>query len=353
MLKVTRIDSKPRLCLAPGIKPLLQIDDIVLQRKLGSGSFSKVFLGVSVKDGKRYAVKKIPYKLSADSLREAKILDKCKHPNIEKLHKIFLDKKTKELYIILEYADCGSLDQILRRGKRFSLLEIQQIAKQAAEAISYLHTLEMVHQDVKPANLMMTSTGRVIVADFGIGHTFQSATTIVGTPAYQAPEALDEVKSDDPSKEDVWSLGVTLYQLYFRELPFVGDNMYEIIRLIHEKPLVFPPGTDPLFSDLLTKMLTVEQSERISMTDILSHEFITTDRYNDEEIHYNPPPTLPIDSSIETTKIDATEIDSVEALPTMMRRSSLPVEYPDSEIVSVSSPGKRIGSLESQRTLKK
>jgi serine/threonine-protein kinase 11 len=111
---------------------------------------------------------------------------------------------------------------------------------------------------------------------------------VVGSPAYQAPEALnDSYSSDDeedssdsstecPQKEDVWSLGVTLYQLLFSQFPFEGENLYEIVASIKRDGLSFPEDCDPEIESLLRKMLTVDPAERIGVEELLQHPLIAT-----------------------------------------------------------------------------
>jgi serine/threonine protein kinase len=143
-----------------------------------------------------------------------------------------------------------------------------------------MHSSGYVHQDVKPGNILMDRGGRVLLADFGIGHSMMSADLAVGSPGYQAPEVLDDSYGDEshavlsPPKEDVWALGVTLYQLLFRKLPFAGENLYEIVRMIQEEPLAIPEGTDSAIADLLQGMLAVKQSERFTINDILEYSLI-------------------------------------------------------------------------------
>ena len=174
--------------------------------------------------------------------------------------------------------------------------------------MNYIHSNGYVHQDVKPANILLTSEGKALIGDFGVGHSFMSFDQVIGTPAYQAPESIpDEIYSEssiddfsdhiddqsfdskgisqetlipeyqrEPEKEDVWALGVTLYQLLFGKLPYIGDNIYEIVLLAKEEKLQIPSGTNPLIEELIRGMLQIDPSQRFSISKILNHPLIAS-----------------------------------------------------------------------------
>jgi serine/threonine protein kinase len=158
------------------------------------------------------------------------------------------------------------------------------IIKQISHALKYLHDAGYVHQDIKPSNILLTKKGRAILADFGIGHSFLSSAMVVGSPAYQAPEALDDSYGEEsenepepgagPQKEDVWALGITLYQMLFLELPFHGENLFEVVNAIKREPLRIPEGIDPLLVNLLQGMINVDPGKRWNVDEILEHPLI-------------------------------------------------------------------------------
>jgi serine/threonine-protein kinase 11 len=147
------------------------------------------------------------------------------------------------------------------------------IVKQVALGLRYVHRIGYVHQDIKPSNILLDSTGRAIISDFGIGHTFQSAELFIGSPAFQSPEALDEA-SEDPRGQDVWALGVTLYVTLFGRVPYFGCNIFEVVSEIMEHELAIPEGTDPRVAALLRGMLAVDPAERFSIDELIANELI-------------------------------------------------------------------------------
>jgi serine/threonine protein kinase len=118
------------------------------------------------------------------------------------------------------------------------------------------------------------------MADLGVGHSFQSAGTIVESPAFQAPEAIDDWDGEDlgdddpPEREDVWALGVTFYQLLFMRLPFPGDTIGEIVANAKANPLEIPEAVDPEIVALLQGMLKVNPAERLGIEDLIGNPII-------------------------------------------------------------------------------
>lgn len=284
---------------APPPKPLKKVNQYVLTKKIGCGSFSKVFLGIDANTKERYAIKCVNIKdLSRTSAgvmqleREIRLMRTICHQNILRIHEVLHSQADNLVYLVLEYADCGSLGSILAKEISLPIQTIRSIMKQVTKALKYLHSNGFVHQDIKPANILLCSDGRALLADFGIAHSFMSAAMVVGSPAYQAPEALsdseyEEDEDDDQHdyssgedncpqvKEDVWALGITLYQLCFKKLPYTGENLFEIVTNIKETDLEFPIGTDPNLEHLIRGMLQVEPEKRLSLDEVMQNQFVS------------------------------------------------------------------------------
>jgi serine/threonine-protein kinase 11 len=146
----------------------------------------------------------------------------------------------------------------------------------------------MVHKDIKPSNLLLFENGVVKIADFGVGHSFASAETVIGTPLYQAPEFLSDDIGFDPAKEDVWSLGVTLFESLFGRLPFTGETVYEIAQA-SGAGLEFPESASECVRDLCIKMLCPDPERRIAMADVAAHPFFNGEKQPVVEIGMTPP----------------------------------------------------------------
>jgi serine/threonine-protein kinase 11 len=256
-------------------KPKVQLNQYVLAAKLGEGATSKVYLAIDKESGKRYAAKAIcvGHNSGAASLeREINMLRSLDHPNIVKLAEVLHRRDRNIAYLVMEYAQYGSL-----KGKQLRESEVASVFGQILSALMYLHEKGFVHQDVKPSNILLFENGTAKLGDFGIGHSFESADLVIGSPAYQAPEVFDEpAADDDPSKEDIWSLGVAIYESAFGRLPFTGDSIYEIAATVKEKPLTIPDSASEELKDLLGHMLVVDPSLRYTAKQLSEHKFFAS-----------------------------------------------------------------------------
>ena len=307
-------------------KKYKQVNQYLLFKKLGEGSFSKVFLGQDQVTLEYFALKRVHLESLTKTLSgveqlqtEIEIMRKIKHPNIISLKEVIHVVEDHIVYIVIEFADVGPLSSILESGFKFSPDQIQNIFAQVIRGIAFLHQNSIVHQDLKPSNILMKSNGRVLISDFGIGHSFEYAAMVVGTPAYQAPEVIDDSEIFDmssenlaeqaqninhnPGEEDVWSLGVTLYELVFHDLPFYGGNVFEIVRSIIMTDVLEPPAPcDPILWDLITKMLTIDPKKRITVQEIMQHPYFDNASAEKNPIDGLPqfvPPALKPNSQIK------------------------------------------------------
>ena len=292
-------------------KPLKQVNQYVLLQQLGEGSFAKVYLAYDRNNDKYFAMKRFKlYDLQhidagvSQLEREISAMRKIVHPNIIHLHDVLHVEKTDIVYLVIDFADCGSLQQVLKLPIPPSDEIIKYVFFSILKAVSYLHSHGIVHQDIKPSNILLCSNGNVYLSDFGVGHSFQSTAMVVGSPGYQAPEAIYDFDVDpdtlNPAKEDVWSLGVTLYQVLFNELPFKGDNVYEIIQNITHTPLVIPEGTEKDVENLLRGMLCVLPSDRMDVEEVMNSPFFN-DVKKITKLTFNviEPPKIPSNAKIE------------------------------------------------------
>jgi serine/threonine-protein kinase 11 len=308
---VRRLDSSSDS--DPHIKPHKQINQYLLLKTLGEGSYAKVFLGFDTQTKQHYAMKRFRLRelqrlhAGVSQLeREISAMRRLIHPNIIRLYEVLHDEGNAIVYLVIDYADCGSLDRILLGQDHMHKALIRMVFRKVLSAVSYLHSRGIVHQDIKPSNILLSGDGAIYLSDFGLGHSFQSTEMVVGSPAYQAPEALSDPTDDgdtlDPSKEDVWSLGVTLFQCLFLELPFQGENVFEIIQRITHEPLVIPKGIDQSLEDLLRGMLMVDPEKRMSVAEVTASSFFRGSEEEEEEIEHlshladTPVPTLPVGS---------------------------------------------------------
>src|SRR5439155_1151205 len=155
------------------------------------------------------------------------------HANIVPIYKVG-GFKNEVLYIVMRCVDGPSLRQLLEKQRRLTIADAARIARQVADALAYAHGRGIVHRDVKPDNILIDSTGRVVVTDFGIAKAAEAAASqlttegmVVGTPQYMSPEQATGERTD--GRSDVYSLGVVLYQMLAGEPPFNGESAQSIL----------------------------------------------------------------------------------------------------------------------------
>ncbi len=181
-------------------------------------------------------------------------------------------------FIVMERLVGEDLDTVLTRRSRLPIAEAARYLLEACEAVAEAHAAGIVHRDVKPANLFLSASGVVKVVDFGISKlvvegeaAITRADAIVGTPQYMSPEQLAASK-DVEAKSDVWSLGVTLYELAVGERPFEGGTMSELIGAIFLGRFKPPSSHHPAFAPLdaiIAHALQVDLPERASLTEFV------------------------------------------------------------------------------------
>ena len=206
-----------------------RIGHYTLLRKIGQGGFGEVWLAEKRSE---FITRQVAIKLPTDDQvdkaairREAQLWEQASgHPNV--LPIIDADVYDGQMAIVSEYADGGSLADKLKREGKLSVADAVALTVGILHGLEYLHHKRIIHRDIKPANILLQGhTPRL--ADFGISRAMQTSTissVIIGTNAYMSPEAFDGARTP---QTDIWSVGVTLYQLLTNKLPFPQGNPSE------------------------------------------------------------------------------------------------------------------------------
>ncbi len=222
-------------------------DRYVLLSLLGRGGMGAVWLAKDVHLDEVVAVKTLPQEVAGDlravewMKEEARLARALRHDNIAAIYNFELDHGRGVSFIVMEFINGADLHTLLAPpgGSRVGLplSAVLEITSQAAEALDYAHAHRVVHRDLKPKNVMLSRDGVVKVTDFGIARRLRetmsriSQTVVSGTPAYMSPEALEGGKIDH--RADIYSLGVTVYELLTGAPPFSGvgvEVMYRIMK---------------------------------------------------------------------------------------------------------------------------
>jgi serine/threonine-protein kinase 11 len=277
------------------------VNQYLLLTKLGQGSTSKVYLAKDCYTSQNVAIKMIYFRSKKKSsiinqvILEVRVLHQIDHPNIITLKEVLFSEEKGMIYLVIEFASFGSLDQILKMKGKISESLAATIFKQIIQATAYLNQNKIVHHDIKPMNIILTKNGEGKLSDFGISSSFESAFDLSGSPAYQAPEIIDDNDDGLPqfnaSKIDIWSLGVSLFESVFGFLPFEGDDAFQIFSSIKNNSVSIPNGCSAVLRDLLQKMLVASPLARISIGDLLEHPFFHL--YNESDFDSFEPIFIP------------------------------------------------------------
>ena len=231
----------------PGIeRPLLGRYEI--ENELGRGAMGTVYLGRDPRIGRTVAIKTLPLSDEFDGrqldevrrrfFQEAETAGRLSHPHIVTIYDV--GEEHDLAYIAMDYIAGDSLDHFVHRDDLLPIGTVFRIGIRVAEALDYAHTQKVVHRDVKPGNILFgADSDQLKVTDFGIAcltdHSKTRTGTVLGSPFYMSPEQLAGKRVD--GRSDLFSLAVTLYQLWCGQLPFQGENLTTLMyRIANDKP---------------------------------------------------------------------------------------------------------------------
>ncbi|CAN1259293.1 Mitogen-activated protein kinase kinase 9 [Linum perenne] len=214
-------------------------------------------------------------------LREMEILRRTDSPHVVKSHGIH-ETPSGDIKILMEYMDLGTLESLLKTEERLA-----GIGRQVLAGLNYLHSHKIIHRDIKPSNLLVNSAMEVKIADFGVSkimcRTLDACNSYVGTCAYMSPERFDPDSyggNYNGYAADIWSLGLTLLELYVGHFPFLPPgqrpNWSSLMCAIcfGEAPPL-PEEASAEFKDFIKCCLQKDSSQRLTVTELLAHPFVS------------------------------------------------------------------------------
>ena len=263
------------------------MSDFKIERQLGKGSFSSVYLVTRIADQKIYALKsvtmdKLTKKEQQNSVNEVRILASVSHPNVIGYREAFWDDSAQTLNIVMEYADDGDLQTKIHQMKKnnglFEEETIWSYAIQMIEGLKALHDKKIMHRDLKSANIFLAKNNNkkiCKIGDMNVSKVVKEKVlmTQTGTPYYASPE----VWNDKPYsyKSDLWSIGCVIYELCALKPPFKGKDLDELYVNVCKGKV---DRIKNIYSDKLWKiilmLLQVDVNKRVNCDQFLNHPII-------------------------------------------------------------------------------
>ena len=256
-------------------RSVTHLGDFRLKKKLGQGGMGTVYLAKQMSLDRLVAIKTLSKQFAKKQdfvvrfLREAKAMARLQHPNVVQVYAA--DSAEGIYYVAIEYVDGQSMQDWMNQLKRLSVADAARVILVCADALRHAHELNMIHRDVKPDNILVTSNGVVKVSDFGLAKAIGEDTSVtqtgtgLGTPLYMAPEQARNAKRVD-NRSDIYALGATLYYFLTGTHPFSGESTLELI-LAKERGTFTParkhnPAVPERLDFLIDKMMARKPEHR-------------------------------------------------------------------------------------------
>ncbi|KAK0488943.1 STE/STE11/cdc15 protein kinase [Armillaria novae-zelandiae] len=248
---------------------------------IGRGQFGSVYRALNLNTGQMVAVKRIRLEgLKEDEvttlMREVDLVKRLSHPSIVKYEGMARDTDT--LSIVLEYAENGSLGQTLKAFGKLNERLVASYVVKILEGLHYLHTSDVVHCDLKAANILTTKNGNVKLSDFGVSLNLRAMEReikdVAGTPNWMAPEVI-ELKGASP-KSDIWSLACTVIELLTGRPPYgdIANSMSVMFRIVEDDMPPIPDGCSALLEDFLRQCFNKDPAKRPGADLLCEHEWL-------------------------------------------------------------------------------
>lgn len=249
-----------------------------IQSNLGSGGFGTVFLAKDTWIDKKVAIK-VPHKQRAEFeelLQEPRLLAALDHENIVSI--LTAERIEDVFFIVMEYVRGESLEAVLDREGSLDGPRALNYALQILRGVEHAHEAQILHRDLRPANVLVSESGLLKVTDFGISRFLEKshATTVIGSPPYMAPEHF---KGRAVLASDIYSVGVMLYQMLTGALPYFSPNPAQIERLAAQgrctPPRVRNSQITREISDIILKAIARDVEDRYQRSSELLEDLMT------------------------------------------------------------------------------
>ncbi|CAH3817389.1 unnamed protein product [Pieris brassicae] len=291
---------------------------------LGEGSYGKVkemldsetLCRRAVKILKKRKLRRIPNG-EQNVQREIQLLRILRHKNVIELVDVMYNDEKQKMYLVMEFC-VGVLQDMLESspGKKFPQHQAHEYFTQLLDGLEYLHGQGVVHKDIKPGNLLLTLDQTLKITDFGVAEALDmfspqdTCYTGQGSPAFQPPEIANGAETFSGTKVDIWSSGVTLYNMTTGRYPYEGDNVYRLLEAIgRAEPLPPPTCVGSSLSALLGHMLKRDPDLRPSVQQIRRHDWVRS-----------IPPLVPGERIVQPRSRRSDESHSSTVIPYLVER---------------------------------
>lgn len=256
------------------------VNDYILLQKIGSGGHSEVRLSKNKVTNAIFAVKIMQKGRHQMVQQEIAILTTLSHPNVIKLYEVIDDRRVDKVYLILEYLQRGDLMRIVEsdHGPFKDDVQLRGIVSQVMLGLHYLHENNILQNDLKPSNILLSDDGVVKIADFGVSAIcrIRRSDDHSGTPAFMSPECVTGDVAFDGRQADVYSLGATCFYLRFGCPPFVGRNVSDLYLQIKSAKLSFPEAEDEhgCLHDFISGLMEKDPLRRLCLKNAFKHPWL-------------------------------------------------------------------------------
>jgi len=291
-----------------------RIGDYQILNELGSGGMGRVYRVRNVISDRIEAMKVLlpdlagRQELATRFLREIKLMASLNHPNIAGLRTAFTAEN--QLVMIMEYVEGTTLAERLEHGPIPTADAVNYI-DQVLSALSYAHQQHVIHRDIKPANMMLTPQGVVKLMDFGIAragdeHSLTMTGTTLGSLGYMSPEQVKGEPID--ARSDLYSVGVSLYEMVTGQRPFRADSDYSImaahVKEAPKPPVELQPGLPAALDEIILMAIAKDPAQRFQTAEAFRNALSSV------------PVTLPATPAITTGVLGATTVNTESTVAT-------------------------------------